>query len=591
MNTRKPVRSLLIAASFMVTSLFAAGPLAYAADFTDKTIVGVSITGNETVQADSIVSVLKLKAGDTFSAEAIKQDMQAIYALNTFYDVQANFIEVPEGIKVVYSVTEKKPVSTIIFTGNTKVSTDHFQSLVADLKGNLVDNKNLGDKSQAIEQYYHDQGYIRAKVSNIAMNESGIITISINEGLVEAIIVKGNDKTKTTVITRELNFRTKEPFNAKDAKRSMQKIYNLGFFEDVNIKLNPGKEPNAVEVEIDVAEKKTGTFSIGGGYSASDGLVADIGLGDSNFRGSGNNVNISFSHSLSGITGTSWNLSFTNPYIDDKKTSFSASLFNTVGEYSDYGLNGDNTTLRSTYYRRSRGFNLTLGRPQGEYIKNYITFTKRKDSYLEYVSGPVNYLETDNTADTYNADYNTDYLNNNFGEVHSVTLAKVYDTRDNVFDPTEGKRVSLTTEFAGRALGGEFDFNKYIFDGRQYFKVGSKQTLALRVTAGSAAGVVPDASKFSVGGIDTLRGYEDGEFKGQKMFTATAEYRYPIAKKVQGVLFTDAGNAWDGSYTLNSLKYSVGTGLRLDTPLGPIRLDYGYGNEGGRCHFSFGTQF
>lgn len=591
MNTRKPVRSLLIAASFMVTSLFAAGPLAYAADFTDKTIVGISITGNETVQADSIVSVLKLKAGDTFNAEAIKQDMKAIYALNSFYDVQANFIEVPEGIKVVYSVTEKKPVSTIIFTGNTKVTTDHLQNLVAELKGHLVDNKNLGDKSQAIEQYYHDQGYIRAKVSNIAMDESGIITISINEGVVEAIIVKGNDKTKTTVITRELNFKTKEPFNAKDAKRSMQKIYNLGFFEDVNIKLNPGKEPNAVEVEIDVVEKKTGTFSIGGGYSASDGLVADIGLGDSNFKGSGNNVNISFSHSLSGITGTSWNLSFTNPYIDDKKTSFSASLFNTVGEYSDYGLNGDNTTLRSTYYRRSRGFNLTLGRPQGEYIKNYLTFTKRRDSYLEYVSGPVNYLETDNTADTYNADYNTDYLNNNFGEVHSITLAKVYDTRDNVFDPTEGKRVSLTSEFAGRALGGEFDFNEYTFDGRQYFKVGSKQTLALRVTAGSATGAVPDASKFSVGGIDTLRGYEDDEFKGQKMFTATAEYRYPIAKKIQGVLFTDAGNAWDGSYTLNSLKYSVGTGLRLDTPLGPIRLDYGYGNEGGRCHFSFGTQF
>lgn len=591
MNTKAPVKSLVIAASLMMANILTALPLVHAAEFTNKAVTGINITGNETVQTDNILSVLKLKAGDSFSAETIKEDMSAIYALDAFYDVQANFIEVPEGINVTYSVIEKKPINSIHFSGNTQVTTDQLKTLVADLQGKPVDSEALNTKSKAIEQYYQDQGYILAKVSDIAMNESGNITFSINEGLIESIIVKGNDKTKTTVILRELNFKTQEPFNSKIAKRSMQKIYNLGFFEDVNIKLNPGKAPNAVDVEITVVEKKTGTFSIGGGYSASDGLAAELGLGDSNFKGTGNNVNVSFSHSLSGITGTSWSLNFTNPYIDDKKTSFSASVFNTVGEYSDYGLNGDNTTLRSTYYRRSRGFNLTLGRPQGDYIKNYITLTKRKDSYLEYVSGPVNYLATDENADTYNAIYNTDYLNNNFGDVHSITLAKVYDTRDNVFAPTEGRRFSLTSEFAGRALGGEFDFNKYILDSRQYFKVGSKQVLALRVTAGSATGSLPDASKFSVGGIDTLRGYEDDEFKGQKMFTATAEYRYPIVKKVQGVFFSDAGNAWDGSYKLSNLNYSVGTGLRIDTPLGAIRLDYGYGKEGGRTHFSFGTQF
>lgn len=591
MNTEKRLRAFALATSFAVANILTTVPPAHAADFTNKAVTSISVSGNETVQTDNILAVLKLKAGDSFSAETIKEDMRAIYALNAFYDVQANFIEVPEGITVIYSVIEKKPISSIHFTGNVHITTDQLQTLVADLQGKPIDSETLTAKSQAIEQYYHDQGYILAKVSDIAMNESGNITVSINEGLIESIIVKGNDKTKSNVILRELNFKTQEPFNAKIAKRSMQKIYNLGFFEDVNIKLNPGKAPNAVDVEITVVEKKTGTFSIGGGYSASDGLAAELGLGDSNFKGTGNNVNVSFSHSLSGITGTSWNLSFTNPYIDDKKTSFSVSLFNTVGEYSDYGLNGDNTTLRSTYYRRSRGFNLTLGRPQGDYIKNYITLTKRKDSYLEYVSGPINYLATDETDDTYNSIYNTDYLNNNFGDVHSITLAKVYDTRDNIFAPTEGRRFSLTSEFAGRALGGEFDFNKYVFDGRQYFKVGSKQVLALRVTAGSATGTLPDASKFSIGGIDTLRGYEDDEFKGQKMFTATAEYRYPIVKKVQGVVFTDAGNAWDGSYKLSDLNYSAGTGLRIDTPLGAIRLDYGYGKEGGRTHFSFGTQF
>ncbi|MBP2625339.1 MAG: surface antigen [Firmicutes bacterium] len=590
MKTRRCIGHLVIGAIFIINGLLGAGNLVYAADFTGKTIADISISDNKNMTESSIIAAVKLKIGDTFNDEAIKQDMQAIYALGNFYDVQAKFVEVPEGIKVIYSVTEKTAVKDIIFNGSTKVSVEKLQSLVAEMKGNLIDNTILNNKSRAIEQYYHDQGYILTKVSNITMDQEGIVTIFINEGMVEGIIVKGNEKTKTKIITREIKLKKDEPFNAKDAKRSLQKINNLGFFEDVNIKLNPGREPNAVAVEIDVNEQKTGTFTIGGGYSKSDGMAAIFGVGDSNFNGSGNKVNVSFQHGYSSIAGTGWDLSFTNPQIDDKQTSLSVNYFNSVNTLSDYGLNGDNTTLRSTYYRRSRGFNISIGRPQGEYIRNSITFTKRKDSYLEYYSGPVDYSAAIGDT-TYNEKYNSTYLQENFGEVHSVTLAKVYDTRDNVFDATEGKRISLTSEFAGKALGGQFDFNKYIFDGRQYVKVGNKQTLAFRVTAGSAVGNVPDASKFVAGGSDTLRGYEDNEFKGDKMFTASVEYRYPVAKKIQGVIFTDAGNAWDGNYKLNNLKFSIGTGLRVDTPLGPIRLDYGYGNEGGRFHFSFGTQF
>jgi outer membrane protein insertion porin family len=592
MKTGKIFRCLVIIAFiFVIGSLFGADTSVYAADFAGKTIVDVNVSGNKTELESSILSVVKLKPGDTFNAEVIQQDMKAIYEFGKFYNVQAKFIEVPEGIKVVYFVTENPMVKDVVFKGNTKVRTEKLQELLATIKENVIDQKKIKNKLQEIEQYYHDQGYILAKVSDISMAQDGILTISINEGMVEGIVIKGNEKTKPNVIIRELKLKPGEPFNAKDARRSLQKVYNLGFFEDVNMKLNPGVEPNAVVTEIDVKEQKTGTFSIGGGYSKSDGMVGIIGVGDNNFNGSGNKVNLNFQHGYSSIAGTGWDLSFTNPYIDDKQTSLKVDLFNTVGEWSDYGLNGDNTTLRSTYYRRSRGFNITLGRPQGEYARNYITFTKRTDSYLEYVSGPVNYLESDKTATDYNAQYNSQYLSDNFGQVHSVTLSHVYDTRDNVFDPTEGKWFSLTGEFAGRMFGGEFNYNKYIFDGQQYFKVGSKQTMLFRVTTGTAIGHVADASKFVVGGMGTLRGYEDEKFKGNRMFAATVEYRYPIVKKVQGFIFTDGGNAWNNGYQLNDLKYSIGTGLRLNTPVGPITVDYGWGKEGGRCDFSFGAQF
>jgi outer membrane protein insertion porin family len=169
---------------------------------------------------------------------------------------------------------------------------------------------------------------------------------------------------------------------------------------------------------------------------------------------------------------------------------------------------------------------------------------------------------------------------------------RVYDSRDNVFSPTEGNRVALTAEFAGKALGGDFNFNKYTAETRNYLKVGHAQIVALRGTVGYADGKMPDSQRFAVGGSDTLRGYRDDQFKGNKMLAATAEYRFPIAKKVEGVAFTDIGKAWSGEgYKLNDLEASVGVGIRVSTPIGPIRLDYAQGSQGGRSHFSFGGQF
>ena len=94
------------------------------------------------------------------------------------------------------------------------------------------------------------------------MQPDGTLLLVVNEGIVEDFKIKGNTKTKDYVIIREMKLKKGEPFNAKDARRSMQRIYNLGYFEDVNIKLNPGQQPNAVEIEISVVEMNTGTFGM-----------------------------------------------------------------------------------------------------------------------------------------------------------------------------------------------------------------------------------------------------------------------------------------------------------------------------------------
>ena len=574
MKTMRHSRFLL-AVVLCVSMLFGMILSANAAEVEGKTVTGISVTGNTTVPESSITPAIKLKPGDTLTADKVKQDMQSIYELGYFFDVVANFTEVPEGVKVTYTVMENPVLNSITFKGNTKVSTEKLTSMLTVTKGQILNSKNLNENMRAIEQYYHDQGYILAKVSDINMGSGGALTVTINEGVLEGIVIKGNEKTKNYVITREMKLKTGEAFNANDARRSMQKVYNLGYFEDVNMKLNPGKEPNAIVLETSVVEQKTGVFTIGGGYSKADGMIGIIELGDNNFRGTGDKAKIHWE--FGGDAGDrNYELSYTKPWLDEKQTSASVSIYNYQNEYTDYYNGGGE---KADYDKRRKGFELTLGRAQDDYTNNYITFKNRKDEFVEYHSG---------------VDYSQDpeYLKDNFGLTSSVTLMRVVDSRANVFSPTEGKRYSLSAEFAGRMFGGDFDYNKYTAESRFYKKAGEDHVWAFKVTAGFADGSMPEAGQFSIGGADTLRGYDDDEYKGKKMVAATAEYRFPVAKKVQGVVFTDLGDAWGGNDGSSfSLKKSVGVGLRVTTPIGPIKLDYGKGTEGGKFHFSFGGQF
>lgn len=586
MTRNRRYGQLFLAAIFTLSIVLGALAPVMAADLAGRTVTAVAVAGNKAVAESTILAAIKTKPGDAFSADKIKEDMRAIYELGYFFDVVANFTEVPEGVKVVYTVLENPALQDVVFKGNTKVTTDKLKSLVTAEKGRTLNTKTLNDNMRAIEQYYHDQGYILARVSDVSMSPDGVLTVTINEGILEDIVVKGNDKTKKYVITREMKVKPGEPFNVKDARRSMQKVYNLGYFEDVNMKLNPGKEPNGVVLETSVVEQKTGTFSIGAGYSKADGLVGIIELGDNNFRGTGDKVKVHWEFGGNG-GNNNYEFSYLRPWLDSKQTSLGFNIYNMTNEYSDYGYQGNDEALRSTYEKKRKGWDITLGRPHGEYIQNYITFKNRDDIYVRNVDedgAPVDYSHPP-------AEY-ANYLQDNFGLTRSITLMRVYDSRDNVFNPTEGRRYSLSAEFAGGLLGGDFDFNKYTAEGRQYLKVGREQVVALRLTVGYADGKLPEAGKFAVGGADTLRGYNDDQFKGDKMIAATAEYRFPVAKKVQGVVFTDVGKAWDGDhYKLNDLKAGAGVGLRVATPIGPIRIDYAIGEQGGKTHFSFGGQF
>ena len=483
--------------------------------------------------------------------------------------------------------------------GNTVLNKQRVASFFDLEQGKIANLKNINKCVQKLEEEYRSNGYILARVTDVHMEKDGTLKVAVNEGVVEGFKVKGNVKTKDYVVTREMKLKKGEPFNAKAARRSMQRVYNLGYFEDVNIKLNPGREPNGVEVEISVVEMNTGTFGIGAGYSNADGFVGMVSIGDKNFRGIGDKINLRWE--FGGEDNKNYDFSYTRPWLDDKETSATINLYDITNEYADYNIDGDEI---ARYDKKRRGQEITFSRrTHNEFISNYITIKNRDDIYK-------------GEADGYEGDENQYYekkfeqsphfkkewmpqtpeerRKENFGVTRSITFGRVYDSRDNVYDPHEGKRIGYSVEWAG-GMGGDFDFTKWTADWRYYFRAGGESVWALNLGAGYASGDMPLSQRFTMGGSDTLRGYEDDQFRGNSMLKATLEYRFPIVKKVQGVLFTDNGYAWDkrheDEFDMGLLKNSYGVGLRINSPLGPVKLDYGYGEDGGKFHFSFGGQF
>ena len=162
---------------------------------------------------------------------------------------------------------------------------------------------------------YLKQGYILVSVPDVQVTPDGTLHITISEGKIENIVLVGNEKTKDKVILRELRFKKGQPFNKFLASRSMERLYNLGYFEDVNMKLLPGTEgDHNVSVEIDVIEQKTGIVTVGAGYSDSDGMVGIFELGDTNFRGTGDKVNLHWEFGGAGH-GKNYQLSYTKPWL------------------------------------------------------------------------------------------------------------------------------------------------------------------------------------------------------------------------------------------------------------------------------------
>ena len=461
--------------------------------YVGKTITGLSVSGVSPEYAAQLMTLLSERVGDAVSVDGVFKDIQSLGNSGYLSEVNPIFTTVPEGVKIDFAVVTNPVVSGVVFEGNSVYTSQVLTNYMAIPEGQIMNSVYVGQKIQGINAAYARDGYMLAHVDGIAVDDNGMIHVHIVEGIVEAIVPAGNKKTRDKVITREFVQKTGKPFNKFLVRRSVERVYNLGFFDDVNVRMLPGdKNPNNVIIEIDVLEHKTGTITLGAGYSKADGLMGIIEFGEENLRGTGDKFKVHWE-----IGGKkkykNYQVSYLKPWIDHRGTSLGFSFFNREDEYTDYNSDGSEV---AEYNKKSRGFNISFGRQTGEYTRDYLTLESRKDTYRFDPDENSNSLYRYDMDGTYGPNNGIDfkgmnYVGKNFGTINSITWQKVYDSRDNIYEPTRGRRISYTAQWAGHGLGGDFDFYKFTAEMRAYKKIGSKNVLAFRARGGFIQGDAP----------------------------------------------------------------------------------------------------
>jgi len=543
-------------------------------------ITAIVVQGNENISKDLIISQIASNLGDVFSKENIEKDMKAVYDLGYFKDVKIKLESFRDGYKVVFEVIENLPIKEISIKGNTVVSVEEMREIMVLQEGQIFCQKILKNDLDRISQLYKDRGYLLISIKDINFDEEGKLWINISEGRLEKIVIEGNDKTKEKVITREITIEPGDLFNFENAKKSLQEIYNLGYFEDVSMRLDPGTEEDSVVLAIKVIEKNTGKFGIGAGYSFGEGIMGYINVEDANLFGRGQSLKAE----LELGERTTYKLSFYEPWFGNTPTFLGLSVYDSI-----YDKNEEVNEIDSEYEEHFIGGKLTFGRKFENDVKIGVELKTENASY-ELISGNL----PDDISE---------------GWTNSIIPIITYDTRDDVFNPTEGWYDSFSVQFSGGILGGDYDYRKYDLVLRTYITTdifeekGEESTLvntinegvlALRAMGGYSDSELPSFDRYEIGGVSTIRGYDYEEFSGDKMLVLNAEYRFPLAENFQGVVFADWGNAWDydESISINDLKFGAGVGVRFDTPIGAIRIDYGIGEDKeGQFYLSIGHTF
>jgi outer membrane protein insertion porin family len=550
---------------------------------------------------DQVYKVIRTRAGEVSTRSQLREDINAVFATGFFADVRAVPSDTPLGVRVTFEV-KPNPVLKAVRTEGTKVlDLEVLRKAFAEQEGRVLNFGKLQAAVEEIEQWYADKGYVLAKVIDVRTSEDGTLTLEIAEGEIEDIRVQGNTKTRDFIITRELKTKPGDVFNRNQIQEDLQAVFNLNLFQDVNVGLNPGRDPNKVVVVVNVEERRTGTLSGTLGVSSATGVFAGLSVSEENLGG--NNQKASFNVQV-GTNETLFDLNFTDPRIATLEipTSYSVNISNQ--QSSSFVFNEGLTLPNGDPVRINRlGGSITFSRPLGgnwrASLGARVQFVEARNS-----KGEQERFDVLGNPITFSASGQDSYT--------SLRLGLIHDTRDNLNTPSQGSVFRLFTEQSVRLFQNGLNANRLEASYSQFipvklFETRSErpQVLAFDVRAGTTLGDLAPYDAFPIGGGNSVRGFfEGGIGSGRSFATATAELRFPLFDPVGVVVFADYGtDLGSGAAVIGNPAavrnkpgsgLGLGAGIRIQSPLGPLRIDYAVGQgEAGRAqlHFGIGEKF
>jgi outer membrane protein insertion porin family len=455
----------------------------------------------------------------------------------------------------------------VSFSGDLIVEEEELRETIRITDEDHYNREVLRRDVIAVTDLYSDEGYAYVNVSPLVDQDNENLVANINFEIekgnlvyFEEINITGNTKTRDKVIRRQLRVYEKELFSGKRLKRGVQNLYRLDYFEDVQINTSKGSTEDQMNLDVMVKEKSTGAFSFGAGFGNVENLFGTASISERNLFGRGQTLALK---AQIGSKTQKFTLSFTEPWLFNIPLAAGADIYKWDYSFDDYDKDSIGGNVRGSY-------------PVFDYTRAYLTYVydvSRIANIEDDASDSVKELEGNN--------------------VKSSIIGKLaYDSRNNAFNATKGAIYGTTNEFAG--LGGDIGFIKNEAEVAWYIPLFWEFTGVIHSKAGivneTDDKLLPDYEKFYMGGINSLRGFtrddiapkdpEGASIGGDKYVQLNLELKFPLvsAAGVSGLIFLDAGNIYTDreDVDFSDFRVSAGPEIRWMSPMGPIRLAYGY---------------
>lgn len=600
-----------------------------------RVLVGeVVVEGAEGPIQEEVYRVIRTQPGRTTTRTLLQEDINAIFGTGYFSNVRAVPTDTPLGVRVTFEVQLNPVLQRVQLDGSTLLPEPVIADAFGEQYGKVLNLVDLQEGIKKVNKWYQDNGYVLAQVvDSPQVSPEGVVTLQVAEGVVENIQVrftnkdgedqdaKGNPirgRTRDFIVTREFQLKPGQIFNRTIVERDLQRVFGLGIFDDVKLSLSPGQDPRKVVVVANVVEKNSGSIAAGAGISSASGLFGTVSYQQQNLGG--NNQKLGAEVQL-GQRELLFDLNFTDPWIagDPFRTSYTVNLFRrqTISLIFDGGEPDINLPDGDTPRVVRTGGGISFSRPLNG--NPYVRSEWAASLGLQYQRVRINDRDGDLSP--------VDELGNSLSfsgtgrdDLFTVQFGVVRDRRNDLLRPTAGSLLRIGTEQSVPIGTGNIFFNR--LRGSYSFYVPTRilrltkacqdpksrpadcpQAFAFNIQGGTVLGDLPPYEAFALGGSNSVRGYDEGDLGSAKTFLqATVEYRFPVFSVISGALFVDAATDFGSGEDVIGNPAGVrgkpgqgigyGLGLRIQSPLGPIRIDYGLNDSGdSQFHFGIGERF